>query len=97
MKTRRFLYAGAAVVAGWLTPAVVKEKYDHLAKRGYQEMIANERYGARPNFALTPSRLTRSKFWLARMGYRFAVISPVLWLLGSLVVSFCLLLAAFSL
>jgi hypothetical protein len=31
------------------------------------------------------------------MVYRFAVFSPALWILGSLVVSFCLLLAAFSL
>ena len=38
-----------------------------------------------------------NEFWLARMVYRFAVISPVLWLLGSLAFSFCLLLAAFSL
>jgi hypothetical protein len=97
MKTRKFLFAGAAVVAGWLTPAAVEEKYDDLAKRGYRGPIANERHGARPNFSLSPSRLTRSKFWLARMVYRFAVISPALWILGSLVVSFCLLLAAFSL
>ena len=51
----------------------------------------------RPNFSLSPSRLTRSKFRLARLLYRFAVISPVLWLIGSLVFSFCLLLAAFNL
>jgi hypothetical protein len=95
MKTRKFLCAGAAVVAGWLTPAAVK--YDDLAKRGYRGLIANERYGARPDFSLSPSRLSPSKFRLARMIYRFAVISPVLWLLGSLVVSLCLLLAAFSL
>jgi len=31
------------------------------------------------------------------MVYRFAMISPLLWIFGSLLFSFCLLLAAFSL
>jgi hypothetical protein len=42
-------------------------------------------------------RLTRSNFRLVRMFYGFAVISPALCLLGALVFSVCLLLAAFSL
>lgn len=97
MKTQKLLYADPAPAAGWLTPAAVEEKYDDLAKTGYRGMLANECYGVRPDFSLSPGRLTRSKFWLTRMIYRFAVITPVLWILGSLVFSFCLLLAAFSL
>jgi hypothetical protein len=97
MKTRQFLCAGPAAVSDWLTPAVVPEKYEDLAQGEYRGMIVNERYAARPNFSLSPRRLTGSKFWLARMVYRFAVISPLLWIFGSLVFSFCLLLAAFSL
>jgi len=41
--------------------------------------------------------LTRSNFRLAKTFYGFAVISPALCLLGALVFSVCLLLAAFSL
>ena len=97
MKTRQFLYAGAAAVSGWLTPAVVPEKDENLAQGEYRGVIVNEPCAARPNFSVSPRRLTGSKFWLARMVYRFAVISPLLWIFGSLVFSFCLLLAAFSL
>jgi hypothetical protein len=97
MKTRQFLCAGPAAAAGWLTSAAVPEKYDHLAQEEYRGVIVNERYAARPNFSPSPSRLTGSKLWSARTIYRFAVITPLLWIFGSLVFSFCLLIAAFSL
>ena len=84
-------------MSGWPTPAVVPEKDEDLAQGEYRAVIVNERCAARPNFSLSPRLLTGSKFWLARMVYRFAVISPLLWIFGSLVFSFCLLLAAFSL
>jgi hypothetical protein len=97
MKTRQFLYAGPAAASGWLTPAVVPQKDEDLAQGEYRGVIVNERRAARPNSSLSPRRLTGSKFWLAKMVYRVAVISPLLWIFGSLVFSFCLLLAAFSL
>ena len=97
MKTRQFLCAGSAAAAGWLTTTAVPEKYDDPGQGEYRGVIVNERYAARPNFSVSPSRLTGSKFWLARLVYRFAVITPFLWIFGSLVFSFCLLIAAFSL
>jgi len=97
MKTRQFLCASPAAVSGWLTPAVAPEKYENLAQGEYEGLTVNERCTARPNFSLSPRGMTGSKFWFARMVYRFAVVSPLLWIFGSLVFSFCLLLAAFSL
>jgi hypothetical protein len=97
MKTRQFLCAGPAAAAGWSISAAVPEKYDDLGQEEYRGVIVNERYAARPDLSLSPGRLTGSKFWLARMIYRFAVITPLLWIFGSLVLSFCLLVAAFSL
>jgi hypothetical protein len=97
MKTQQFLCAGPAAVSGWLTPAAVPEKYEDLAQGEYRALTVSERCPARPNFSLSPRGLTGSKFRFARMVYRFAVISPLLWIFGSLVFSFCLLLAAFSL
>ena len=86
-------------MSGWLAPAVVPEKYEDLAQGEYRGLTVSERCGAGPkqNFSLSPRGMTGSKFWFARMVYRFAVISPLLWIFGSLVFSFCLLLAAFSL
>jgi hypothetical protein len=97
MKTRQFLSVGAAAVSGLLTPAAVPGKYEDLALGENRGVVVDQPCTARLNLTLSPSRLTGSKFWLARMLYRLVVITPALWILGSVVFSFCLLLAAFSL
>ena len=97
MKTRQFLCASPAAVSGCLTPAAVPDKYEDPTREEYRGVIVKGLCAARPDFTLSPTRLTGSKFRLARMIYRLAVITPVLWLFGSLAFSFCLLLAAFSL